>query len=487
MKRLVKRIVLSSLLLLCTLEVWAQQTLPYSYGFENNDLAAAGWTALNRSGSNASDFGITGIHSTTHSGNYDFRFASYYRSSNYNQYLFSPELATPHGLLVQFYYKTYEYIPEQFAIGYSTTDAAPGSFVWVDSIFTLHDWWTKSKEYVFPAGTKYVALNYYSPNKYFLDVDDFTFSLPTPCEQPSGLEISDIVADGATLSWTEEDGDSAQYQYVVVPHGETPDWTEATFVQADSVTLGGLNFDREYDFYVRRYCYENQQSESADTTFRTACGNISSLPWTEDFESGINCWTVGNVQDRNTGYYVPQVHEYGAHSGSNALFLSSLFDTYNGKQTNADSAYAVLPELDFDPAGCSMSLYARAYDDYTSFNQHLYVGIMDSLDENLNTFVRVADLELTTTYQPYEVSFASYQGTGRYIVLLATNRKDYDNWVLHGDFYVDDISITASAPATTLETNQSDKNTAQKRFVNRNLYIIQNGVVYDVLGRKLRK
>ena len=53
----------------------AQQALPYSYGFENNNLATDGWTTQNPSGLNASEFGIIGT--AAQNGSYGFRFSSY--------------------------------------------------------------------------------------------------------------------------------------------------------------------------------------------------------------------------------------------------------------------------------------------------------------------------------------------------------------------------------------------------------------------------
>ena len=154
----------------------AQKTLPYTYGFENNDLAAEGWTTVNESTANASEFGITAAAKRT--GDYGFRFSSYTSDSSYDQYLISPELSAASDVVVQFYYKvTASYGTETFKVGYSTTDTDIASFTFGDEITTNSTTWTQSEEFFFPAGTKYVAIYYYSEYQYRLFVDDFSFTV----------------------------------------------------------------------------------------------------------------------------------------------------------------------------------------------------------------------------------------------------------------------------------------------------------------------
>ena len=55
-------------MLFCFTGARAQQTLPYSYGFENNNLTAEGWTAQISSSSS----GIN--NAAAHEGSFGFRF-----------------------------------------------------------------------------------------------------------------------------------------------------------------------------------------------------------------------------------------------------------------------------------------------------------------------------------------------------------------------------------------------------------------------------
>ncbi|MBR2239351.1 MAG: hypothetical protein IJ887_16025 [Prevotella sp.] len=49
---------LLTMLVVGTRPAWAQKSMPYSYGFEDNNLATDGWTTQNPSGRNNSEFGL---------------------------------------------------------------------------------------------------------------------------------------------------------------------------------------------------------------------------------------------------------------------------------------------------------------------------------------------------------------------------------------------------------------------------------------------
>ena len=442
-----KKFISLELLLWCLVGVQAQKTLPYSYGFENGDLSTEGWTTFNPSGNNAVEFGIYDGASYESSG-HCFRFSSYnYDSSNeYDQYLFSPALDGSKGVEVQFYYCVTRVFVETFKVGYSTTNALPASFTWEEEISTISTNWQQSDKYTFPEGTKYVAFCYCTngSSRYRFLIDNISFMTPPECAKPQSLTVSGITAEGATFTWKQV-RDTTKWQYTVVAHGVSPDWSNAAVINDTTVAITGLASNTGYDFYARMYCSAGEQSEVSSLSFLTACEPITVFPWSDGFEQDVNCWTFGNVQNNEHDYYIPEKKKTSPHSGNYSLYMSAyryVATAYDYRE-DADSAYAVLPEMDFGAgtiSDCSMTFYARSYDSYESYNQHFYVGVVNSPD-SMDTFVQVADLTVTPAYAQYEVSFASYQGTGKYIVLLATIAKNYDNWVLHGDFYVDDIQV----------------------------------------------
>ena len=230
-------------------QVQAQQSLPYSYGFENNNLATDGWTTSNTSGLNDSEFGIhTSAYKT---GSYGFRFSSYNDDGESTQYLISPELSAATGVVVQFYYKaSSSYGEETFKVGYSTTDASPSSFTFGSEISTSNTSWTLSEEFNFPAGTKYVAIYYYSDYQYRLYVDDITFTAPASCAKPTALTATLTPGSGtiATLNWTAGGSETAW----VLEYSTASDFTGAASVNVSGTPTANLTLlTAETQYYAR--------------------------------------------------------------------------------------------------------------------------------------------------------------------------------------------------------------------------------------------
>ena len=146
--------------------------LPYSYGFEDtNELNC--WSLLSANSENS--LGISS-YDAAYEGNNVFAFSSYNNASSYDQYLISPTLNATAPVAVEFYYRTPQgYGSENFKVGYSTTTSEVSEFTWGEEISTNTTEWTPYTD-VFPAGTKYVAIYYYSNYQYYLLVDDFSIT-----------------------------------------------------------------------------------------------------------------------------------------------------------------------------------------------------------------------------------------------------------------------------------------------------------------------
>ena len=188
------------ILLMTLLAPWAvaQQSLPYSYGFEDNNLSTDGWTSTCTS----SNSGIN--TNAAHSGNYGFTF--YY--SETSGYLVSPLLTgATNGLDLSFYYREYSssYGDEQFRVGY-TTDASntdPSTFTYGDVVTASTSWQTYTNS--FPAGTVRIAVQYIYNDAFYLFLDDFTFVATPSCKTPTGLTATNLTTESATLEWTAPD------------------------------------------------------------------------------------------------------------------------------------------------------------------------------------------------------------------------------------------------------------------------------------------
>ena len=286
------------------LAVNAQQALPYSYGFENNNLSADGWTAYVTSS-------YSGIYSNAaHTGSYGFRF-------NYSEedgYLVSPLLTgTDNGVEVSFYYKEYSnsYGDEQFYVGYTTDESVtdPSAFDY-GSIITASTAWAQY-ENTLPAGTKRVAIKYVYKDAWYLFLDDFSFAVPSTCPRPKNLAAGNITYTTADLSWQ---GTSNSYVLQYRP------WYQ---VGEDQITTGVLTtytFDlSEYSgtgaVAIRHYDVSDMFELNVDDIVVTNAAGTTL--YSQNFETGDIPSEITNLDLDGDGH-VWGIRSYGTDAQGNA-------------------------------------------------------------------------------------------------------------------------------------------------------------------------
>lgn len=294
----------------------AQKALPYSYGFENNNLAAEGWTLISSDAN-------TGIHtSAKHTGNYGFRFD--YEEPD--QYLVSPQLTgTENGVYVSFYYRNLDDdYPESFQVGYSTGSNDPTTFIYGDT-YTIEDKQWTQYEAIFPEGTKYVAVKYIFMDAFYLYLDDFSFDVPSAFPKPTDLVASLTAGDGtvATLSWTELGTATNWVLETATNESFTAGLQTYNVSNTPSVDIEGLTPEQTYYARVKADYGEGNQSDYSDV--------ISFIPTN----------TIGLTVNDNQGtnQYVPF---YGnkAYYGTHSQFIIPASDL-------ADIRYGQITKLTF--------------------------------------------------------------------------------------------------------------------------------------------
>lgn len=388
------------------LSMQAQQALPYSYGFEDNDLTADGWT---RSDCHSS----TGI-TTTSKMNGDYGF-SFHWSTTPPQYLISPELTgTTSGVDVSFYYKKGGSFTETFMVGYSTTDASSSSFTWGEEITASSDW-TLYNDF-FPAGTKYIAIAYTANNQYYLYLDDFTFAAPATCAKPTAVTVADITTTSATISWTDNN--------MPTPSSWTIDvnGTEITGITANPYTIETLTHSTAYTVRVKAVCSETDASDWSNTVnFTTAC-DATVVDADHDFFEGFeettfapNCWN-----SIASGTYAWSRYTYQHHSGS-----ASAHSGYYG------DIYLVMPDLQIGNDNTDVWLKFWSYNNYSD-------------DYDKNSVILINGNEETELWSPESVS-SSWTET-------AINLSEYKGQTIRlafkyegsnaHDWYLDDITVS---------------------------------------------
>ena len=259
----------------------AQQAIPYSYGFEDNDLSADGWIL---SGSTSSNTRI--YNETAPEGSYLFKF----HYSENNAHLISPLLTgTENGVTVTFKYmrnSSSSSYAEKFKVGY-TTDADeidPTNFTYGDEIVAAQSW--LEYENNFPAGTKRIAIKYIYIDGMYLRIDDFHFLVP-----PSGVKptLSNIVAttnNTATITWTPSDVSQTLFDIYWSTSSTAP--TELTVPGAanqsgTSYTIDELTASTDYYVWIRGNCGTEDSPDisggwTSAVSFKTKC-DPTDLPY----------------------------------------------------------------------------------------------------------------------------------------------------------------------------------------------------------------
>ena len=177
--------------------------------------------------------------------------------------------------------------------------------------------------------------NYSESNDGYLYLDEFQI-VPVSCRKPaSDPVVSSKDATTATLTWT-AGGTNTDYQFCLAPAGTAEGdlvWDENNVVSALTTSFDDLEPVHSYDFYVRTYCDELNQSDARMVSFRTSCG-IFSAPFEENFNGqtahgndGIapECWD-NSASTMETLSYLWQVVNYSGRNGSKCLRCGSMAD-----------------------------------------------------------------------------------------------------------------------------------------------------------------
>ncbi len=119
-------------------------------------------------------------------------------------------------------------------------------------------------------------------------VDNFNV-LPIPtCAKPLNLAVSNVVYDGADVSWTTG---AANVEIEYGPAGFTPGSGTSVLTSSNPHSLTSLTDQTDYEFYIRDICGVGDTSLwSGPVAFTTPCGPFTPV-YTENFSSYIpTCW-----------------------------------------------------------------------------------------------------------------------------------------------------------------------------------------------------
>ena len=237
------------------------------------------------------------------------------------------------------------------------------------------------------------------------------------CHHVGTVTASNITSNDAMITWnTPEDAGTYILQY----KPSVQDWNSSAVVTEYPLDTtysfaGALSAQTLYDVRVANLCGNGDTSLWRSVSFKTACDEISQIPFSEDFNSyGTgegnypDCWTKINTYSADRPYVNSTAYE-GGHS---LYFYAGSSGTYNVAITPPFAASIPINTLQ-----ANFMYRANAASD------RLIVGVMDDFTD-ITTFVPVDTVVPAATATAWDekiVSFANYAGTGQYIAF----RNDY--------------------------------------------------------------
>ena len=285
----------------------------------------------------------------------------------------------------------------------------------------------------------YVAIKAVRPTaSWTAYVDDITLELLPACPMVVGLHVDTVTTSEVTLAWSPA-GNASQW---LVRYMSGDAWTEQIAYDT-TITITGLSASTNYTFEVSGLC-GSDTSEAADLSVYTACGELTELPFVQDFESAttggstnasfVQCWTRLNNGTTYFGYpYVSGTSTYNhTPGGSKGLYWMSSITA----NTYGDYQCIVLPAIDttmYPINTLQLSFWARSSS--TTTHPVFLVGVMTNPND-INSFQQVGVVNVEgTTFAEYEVPMSAFAGHGAYVAIKAV--RPTASWTA----YVDDITL----------------------------------------------
>ncbi|MBR4136493.1 MAG: fibronectin type III domain-containing protein, partial [Bacteroidales bacterium] len=400
-------------------------TVPYFEHFDTAPGSGAGnmvscWTR----GTNSTTAYPYTSSSYAHSGTYSVYF---YGTSAYYSYIASPRIddnVQMNNLQVRFYaYKTSANYSIEVGVMTDPNDINTFETLGQFSPSATSNWEYFDVNTNFYTGSgRYIAFRPTSGITSYMYIDDVEIDIIPTCDHVTNITVdpTSITTSGATLVWA-AGGSETDWEVVYGPAGSINDPNMETATQVSgspTVDLTGLNASTEYDVYVRAICSPSDVSAWMYSSFMTACGEIATLPFSQNFDgmgtgSAVypTCWSRYNTYSTTTSY--PYVSSSYHNSGNASLYFYSSTSTYN---------LAILPPMDTVLHPINTLMLSFAMRSTSSVTSGIVIGVMDD-PTNYSSFTPIDTVHNTATaiFEMMEVSLAQFNGSGAYIALKLFN------------------------------------------------------------------
>ena len=255
--------------------------------------------------------------------------------------------------------------------------------------------------------------------------------------KPKNLAVTNLTANGATITWEAPNTDVQSYKYQYREQGGT--WSALTSTTDLSAPLTSLTSNTTYEFQVQALYAGDNESVFASTNFTTPCEAFSVDPtaYTYGFEdvADMNCWTLVNgvtytgawdnaTMQSNFGYEP-------ARTGDNVY----MFYYVNYDDTDPEYQTLISPKLtDVPSTGLHVEFYYVG--DMNGGGQETFRVGYSTTDNNLSSFTW--GNEITNASTAYQRFSANYPAGTKYVAIQHTSDDQYY-------FFIDDITFEGAA------------------------------------------
>lgn len=247
------------------------------------------------------------------------------------------------------------------------------------------------------------------------------------CAKPQALALTDLTANTVTVNIT--DTTFVNDYTVMLFAGDS--LVDSVVISAQTISYTILSDNTGYTVKVFSNCSDGTQTASRSITFRTPCIAVAhtSLPWTEDFQSGtgssystaaaffsnhVFCWDLINPYSTSDPY-INSSSSVNV-SGGQCLYVSS---------RPSSPTILVLPPFEDTPDQLQLS-----FDVLSTYGHGFEAGVITDVAD-ISTFTPIATcLPTGSGWNHFEVTFAGIT-TGR----LALRSND------NGPAYLDNVTI----------------------------------------------
>ncbi|MDY0075713.1 MAG: choice-of-anchor J domain-containing protein [Bacteroidales bacterium] len=182
-----------------------------------------------------------------------------------------------------------------------------------------------------------------SYDSYYLAFDNFSVAVPASCLAPTLLVNSNITEASADLGWT-ENGSATSWNIKWAAEDFDPD-TEGTLIPnvTNPYAFSGLAPNTTYYWYVQADCGGDKSDWVGPDSFTTT-QLVATLPFSEDFETWPNSWTVVINGTQTNQWHVGTAT---AHGGSQAAYISDDAGTSNSYNSTKHSVVHTYIDIAF--------------------------------------------------------------------------------------------------------------------------------------------